>query len=278
MPFLSGPTAGPVVKVLKKRFGDDLPTLTTQSIALPNDRRAIYLYRAGSGLMPVLVVLDSNGSVAWVREQALGGIHAGVDESALASGPDGELIVAFHDPVSRVIGARRWAADGTRIMDLVMVDEVSCDAFTFLRWPGKGWLAITSSHGAIRAQLVDEQGHAPWGNSGRAVTAGWLDRAPVTAVLDTDDSAMLFFHGFTPGTSASTLADSSVLAMRIDSAGALKFPSPLVVGRTLPMPPTGGASRVGAARAQSGRVEVTLQRGSIQEVVDVTSAGAIVLR
>jgi hypothetical protein len=273
LPFAQG-----AADSLKKRFGDDLATLAAQSVALDSEHRGLFVYRPGSGLMPILINLESNGAIAWTREHALGGIHPGVEEVALATGAQGEMIIAFHDPVARVVGARRWAADGTRIMDLVMLEDVDCDALSLVRWPDRGWLVINSSRGAIRAQLIDVNGRAPWGNSGRSITRGWLGSTPVNAVLDTDDSAILVFHGFTPGTAGVDLTDSAVLAQRIDATGTLRYPSPVVVGRIVPSASARGAPRVITSRTAPGRVEVSLVRGATTEVVDVTSAGAVVLR
>ncbi|MFO0661822.1 MAG: hypothetical protein U0165_18615 [Polyangiaceae bacterium] len=240
--------------LLHKRFGDDLATLSAQAIKLDGDRRAVFLWRPQSGLMPILVALDSNGAVAWIREQALGGVHPGVEQVALAPGAQGEMIVAFHDPVARVVGARRWAADGMRIMDLVILDDIDSDALSVVYWPSKGWLVVNASHGAVRAQLIDPNARPPWGNSGRAVSRAWLGPTQVTAVLDTDESALLFFHGFTPGTAGAGLNDSKAGSRRIDATGTLRFPSPIVVV-AVPLPnafaPT-ASTRVDATRSTSG--------------------------
>src|SRR5205814_95114 len=99
-----------------------------------------------------------------------------------------------------------------------------------LYWPGRGWVvAAAQPSGAARLQLLDESGRLGWGLGSRGLP--WVSRAgaPVTLVLDTDQTVTAIQLG-DAREGLARLGPDHVWAARYDPAGTALWERPLDAG------------------------------------------------
>lgn len=249
--------------LLRAHFGGSLPSpLELQTATLPGDHRAYLAYGEPRQRNPFLLVTSAKGDLLWTKERPLAGTRQVVTEMTVTPGPHGEVALAWCDIPTQVVGLRKWAEDGVVLADFEVVEVDVCEALSALYWPGQGWLAVASQHGAARAQLLDERGARAWGPQG--IELPWTARpsSPVSIAVDSDRSAILLQVG-------DLRAPDRVLAMRYDPLGTPLWERPLDLGAA----PAGSlAARIVATRLEPGKVHVSLG-GKV--TASVTSAGSI---
>jgi hypothetical protein len=257
---------------LTTHFGELPSLLQVQSIALPGDRQAVLAFAEKPPAKPLLWVTTAEGEVLWSKERPLAGTRQIVTEMVLAPGPNGEVTLLWCDIPTQIVGLRKWAADSIVLADFEVLEVDLCEALAGLYWPGHGWIAAASQHGAARAQLLDERGARGWGPKG--VELPWVARpsAPVAVVVDSDTSAILIQVGDRPR--AGSIVPDRVLAMRYDAAGAQLWDAPIDLG---PAASTIPGARIDASVVSAGKVQVTVGGRPAQRVV-LTSAGRILTR
>jgi hypothetical protein len=254
--------------VLQKHFGDALPSpLEAQIALLDGDRRAVLVSGPARDRRPILLVLDAQGALLWTKERPLAGTRQVVTEMVPAAGPKGEVALLWYDIPTQVVALRKWAWDGIVLADFEVVEVDLVESLSALYWPGHGWLAVASKHGAARAQLLDERGKRAFGP--RGVELPWRARpsAPAAIVVDSDTSAMIFQVGDLPREGGAFSPDR-LLGTRLDTLGARLWERPLDLG-------PGRAERPIAVVQSPDRVRVTLGKGLS---TNVTSRGSILAR
>jgi hypothetical protein len=201
--------------------------------------------------MPMALAV-ADGHVEWVKERPAAGIIPPVTHLAVVPHPDGGAVLFAFVPSVDVVAARIWSSDGGPFADLEVLDVDECDALSAAYAPRVGWLVVAARRGGARAQLLREDGTVAWPRSGVEVGAPWRAGAPVTIVVDTPRSAMLFQYATRGG------ADH-VLASAWDfDLGAL-WRAPVDIG-AVPLVRT-GEERLDATLEASGAVRVELPRG-----------------
>jgi hypothetical protein len=250
--------------------------LEVQTTRLAGDRRAALVYGDPRDRSPVLLVLDAKDGLLWGRDRPLAGTRQIVTEMAVMPGPRGEVALAWCDIPTQIVALRRWSPEGIPLADFELASVDVCEALSAIYWPGRGFLAVASQHGAARAQLLDEAGKRAWGAS--AIELPWKARpsAPVSIAVDTDVSVMLFQVGDLAREGGGAAPDR-VLAMRYDTLGTALWARPIDLGPA-PSSEVGAASpRIAAARAEPGSVRVSLGSGRAQVRATVTSVGSILM-
>jgi hypothetical protein len=255
---------------LREHFGGDIPfPLELQTAPLPGDRRALLVYGEPRRRNPFLLVTGAAGEPSWTKERPLAGTRQVVTEMVVAPGPDSEVALLWCDIPTQVVGLRKWAADGIVLADFQVLEVDVCEALSALYWPGRGFLAVASQHGAARAQLLDERGKRAWGPKGNELPWTARPSSPASIAVDADASVMLFQVGDRP--TADAPIPDRVLVMRYDTLGTALWERPLDLGPA-PAGAGGGAARIAVTRVAPGEVKVSLgARGS----ATVTSAGSI---
>jgi hypothetical protein len=257
--------------LLRAHFGGALPSpLELQTATLSGDRRAFLACDEPRRRNPFLLVTSATGELFWTKERPLAGTRQVVTELAVTPGPHGEVALLWCDIPTQVVGLRRWAADGVVLADFAVVEVDLCEALAGLYWPGRGWLAVASQHGAARAQVLDEGGKRAWGPKG--IELPWTARpsSPASIAVDSDVSVILFQVGDL-GHGEGSAAPDRVLAMRYDTLGTALWERPLDLGAA----PAGAAHagvRIVTASVEPGKVRVSL---GAKTAVTVTSAGGI---
>jgi hypothetical protein len=257
----------PQEALVAKHFDGGVPALLeAQLTPLGGDRRAYLVYGEARRRQPMLLVTTPRGELAWTKERPLAGTRQVVTEMVVAPGPHGEVALLWCDIPTQIVGLRRWAHDGTVLADFEVLEVEVCDALAALYWPGRGWIAVASQHGAARAQLLEERGTRAWGPKG--VELPWVARpsAAASIAVDSDASAIVFQVGDLAR--GDTAVPDRVLAMRYDALGARAWERPLDLGPAL----AGSSARIYVHPQERDRVKVSL--GARGEVT-VTSAGAI---
>jgi hypothetical protein len=258
--------------VIREHFGGTVPTpLEMQTTPLGGDRRAVLLYGPPARRKPLILVLDKNGALLWTKERPLAGTQQVVTEMVVTPGPRGEVALLWCDIPTQLVALRKWAWDGTVLADFALGEVDLCEALAGLYWPGRGWIAVASQHGAARAQLLDERGKRAFGPSG--VTLPWQARpsAPVAIAVDSETSAMFFQVGDLPREGGGATPDR-LLGVRLDMVGTALWQRPLDLGAA----PAGAANeRIQLAQRSPGDVRVTLGKTLAARV---TSAGSILAR
>jgi hypothetical protein len=153
------------------------------------------------------------------------------------------------------------------LADFEVLEVDVCEALSALYWPGRGWLAVASQHGAARAQLLDELGKRAWGPKGNELPWTARPSSPASIAIDSDASAMVFQVGDLKR--GEGVAPDRALAMRFDTLGTALWERPLDLGPA----PAGQPIRIAATRVEPGNVRVGF---GARGVVLVTSAGGIV--
>jgi hypothetical protein len=258
--------------LLHAHFGSSLPSpLEAQTVPLPGDRRAWLTYGEPRRREPFLFVTDAKSELLWTKELPLAGTRQIVTEMVLAPGPQGEVVLLWCDIPTQIVGLRKWAADGTVLADFEVLEVDVCEALSALYWPGRGWIAVASQHGAARAQLLDERGARSFGPKG--IELAWTARpsAPASIAVDSGSSAIVLQVGDLP------LKADRILAMRYDAHGARLWERPLDLGQAAPAgnPPGHqgfGGGRIATAVVEPGKVRVTL---GPRVAVTLTSLGSI---
>jgi hypothetical protein len=244
---------------IDERFPGAAPSSIELQIApLPDAQRAVLVHRRGQRQRPILFVFDSDRQVVWSRERPLAGLDAGIEEVALCPGPNGEVLLFWYDTPTRLVAARRLEKGGRLLADFKLVAIEAVEALTALYWPERGWLVATSGQGAVRAQLLTEQGKLPWGNDGQHLAQKGALRGPISVALDTAMSAVVVWPGASEPVGGRPPAPD-YQAMRVDVAGVLLWRSPLGLG---PAPPAGQAPRAVLERLSNGVVRVDLARAA----------------
>jgi hypothetical protein len=259
----------PQEALLRAHFGGTLPSpLELQTAALLGDRRAYLAAGEPRRRNPFLLVTGARGELLWTKEHPLAGTRQVVTEMVVAAGPHGEVALLWCDIPTQVVGLRKWGADGTVLADFQVLEVDVCEALSALYWPGRGWVAVASQHGAARAQLLDEVGKRSWGPRGLELPWAARPSSPVSIAVDTDVSLILFQTGDRAHKDEAGAGPERVLAMRYDTLGTTLWDGALDLGPA----PAGTAVRVAATRVDSGKVRVSLgARGN----VTVTAAGSI---
>jgi hypothetical protein len=262
----------PQAAVVTAHFGELPSPLEVQSVALPGDRQALLAYSGKPPAKPLLWVANAEGEILWSKERPLAGTRQIVTEMVLAPGPNGEVTLLWCDIPTQIVGLRKWAADSVVLADFQVLEVDLCESLAGLYWPGRGWIAVASQHGAARAQLLEERGARAWGAKG--VELPWTARpsSPVAVVIDSETSAILLQVGDRP--KAGSIVPDRVLAMRYDPAGGQVWDAPIDLG---PAASTASGARIEASVVSPGKVQVTVGGHPIQRVV-LTSAGNIVAR
>jgi hypothetical protein len=261
--------------VLREHFGGAVPSpLEVQSTPIGGDRRAVLVYGPARQRAPLILVLDGHGGVVWTKERPLAGTRQIVTEMVLAPGPRGEVALLWCDIPTQVVALRKWSWEGTVLADFQVAEVDVCEALSAVYWPARGWLAVASQGSAARAQLLDEHGRRAFGPSGTELPWQARPSAPVSLVVDTDTSAMLFQVG-DARREGGAVAEGRLLGMRLDSVGTPLWEHPLEVG----VAPAGAPSdRVQLALTAPGKVRVALGKTDAKIAVTVTSAGSILAR
>jgi hypothetical protein len=255
--------------VIRAHFEGAIPSpLEVQTAALPGDRRAFLVYGEPRRRSPLILVTSASGELLWTKERPLAGTRQVVTEMVVTPGPHGEVALLWCDIPTQVVGLRRWAADGVVLADFEVIEVDVCEALSGLYWPGRGWVAVASQHGAARVQLLDEAGKRSWGPRGNELPWTARPSSPASIAVDSDVSVMLLQAGFRNADGEGSAAADRVLAMRYDTLGTPLWPQPIDLGPA----PTGPAPRIAAARAGTGKVRVSL---GARATAIVTSAGAI---
>src|SRR5262249_10980711 len=149
--------------LLRGHFDGALPSpLEIQVAALPGDRRATLATGEPRRRNPFLLVTTAKGDLLWTKERPLAGTRQVVTEMVVCPGPHGEVALLWCDIPTQVVGLRKWAADGRVLADFQVLEVDVCEALSALYWPGHGWVAVASQHGAAHAQLLDEVGKRTW--------------------------------------------------------------------------------------------------------------------
>lgn len=249
-------------------FGGALPSpLELQSAALPDDHRALLVYGEPRRRAPFLLVTGAQGELLWTKERPLAGTRQVVTEMVVAPGPHGEVALLWCDIPTQIVGLRKWDSAGVVLADFEVIEVDVCEALSALYWPGRGWVAVASQHGAARAQLLDELGKRAWGSKGNELPWTARPSAPASIAVDSDASVILFQVGDLRRGEGT--APDRVLAMRFDTLGTALWERPLDLGAA----PAGiVAPRVETSVVAPGKVRVSLGPRS---TVTVTSSGAI---
>jgi hypothetical protein len=249
---------------LRAHFGGQIPSpLFAQITPTGGDRRALLAYGEPRQRNPILLGLGDKGELLWTKERPLAGTRQVVTEMVVAPGPLGEVTLLWCDIPTQVVGLRKWGADGTVLADFEVVEVDVCEALSALYWPGRGWVAVASQHGAARAQLLDEHGKRAWGPRGGELPWSARPSSPVSIAVDSDMSVMLFQVGDPAGG-----AFDRVLAMRYDLLGTALWERPLDLG-----PAGRSPARLVVTRVEPGKVRVAI--GQAPPIAVVTSAGMI---
>jgi len=255
--------------ILRAHFGGALPVpLDLQTAVLQYDRRAFLACDEPRRRNPFLVVTTPTGELLWTKEHPLAGTRQVVTELVVAPGPRGEVALLWCDIPTQVVGLRRWDADGLVLADFEVIEVDLCEALSGLYWPGRGWVAVASQHGAARAQVLDESGRRAWGRKGNELP--WMARpsSPASIAADSEASVILFQVGELPQSAGGTGPDR-VLAMRYDTLGTPLWERPIDLGAA-----PGGAAvpRIATTIVEPGKVRVSL---GTRLAATVTSAGGI---
>jgi hypothetical protein len=257
--------------VIRAHFGGAVPApLELQTAPLLGDRRAVLLYGPARQRSPLLLVLDAHGALLWSKEKPLAGTRQIVTEMVVTPGPRGEVALLWCDIPTQLVALRKWGWDGTVLADFAVAEVELCEALAGLYWPGRGWLAVASQHGAARVQLLDERGKRAFGPSG--VELPWKARpsAPAAIAVDSETSAIFFQVGDLPREGSAT--PDRLLGTRLDTLGTALWDRPLDLGAA----PAGAAGeRIETTLRSPGHVRVTLGK---QAPVLVTSTGSIPAR
>ncbi len=223
---------------------------------------------------PFLLVTSPSGELLWTKEHPLAGTRQVVTEMVVAPGPKGEVALLWCDIPTQVVGLRRWDAEGIVLADFEVVEVDLCEALAGLYWPGRGWLAVASQHGAGRAQLLDENGQRAWGPRGNELPWRARPSSPAAIAVDSEASVILFQVGESPRAEGGAAPDR-VLAMRYDTLGTALWERPLDLGPAPAEPggrAPGGAPRIVTTLVEPGKVRVSL---GARPAATVTSAGGI---
>jgi hypothetical protein len=255
--------------ILRAHFGGALPSpLELQTATLSGDRRAFLACDEPRRRNPLLLVTSASGDLFWTKERPLAGTRQVVTELAVAPGPHGEVALLWCDIPTQVVGLRRWAADGVVLADFAVLEVDLCEALAGLYWPGRGWVAVASQHGAARAQLLDEGGKRAWGPKGSELPWTARPSSPASIAVDSDVSVILLQVGDLRRGEGGA-APNRVLAMRYDTLGTALWEQPLDLGAA----PAGAvAARIAAVSVAPGKVRVSL---GAKMAATVTSAGGI---
>ncbi len=182
--------------LLRDHFGGALPSpLEVQVAALSGERRAFLAAGEARRRNPFLLVTGAKGELLWTKERPLAGTRQVVTEMVVTPGPRGEVALLWCDIPTQVVGLRKWGPDGTVLADFQVLEVDVCEALSALYWPGRGWVAVASQHGAARAQLLDEVGKRSWGPRGIELPWGARPSSPASIAVDTDVSVMVFQVG-----------------------------------------------------------------------------------
>ena len=254
--------------MLKRHFGDAIPSpLGAQIAVLDGDRRAVLAYGPARDRRPILLVLDAGGALLWSKERPLAGTRQVVTEMVLAAGPRGEVALLWYDIPTQIVALRKWAWDSIVLADFEVAEVDLCESLSGLYWPGRGWLAVASKHGAARVELLDERGKRAFGPNG--VELPWRARpsSPAAIAIDSETSAMIFQVGDLPREGGAASPDR-LLGTRIDTLGTTLWQRPLDLGAA-------GADRPMTTLRSPGNVRVTLGKALS---ANVTSTGSILAR
>jgi hypothetical protein len=255
--------------LLRAHFGGAIPSpLELQTAVLQYDHRAFLASDEPRRRNPFLLVTRASGELLWTKERPLAGTLQVVTEMVVAPGPRGEVALLWCDIPTRVVGLRRWAEDGVVLADFEVVEVDLCEALAGLYWPGRGWVAVASQHGAARAQLLEEGGKRAWGPKGNELPWTARPSAPASIAVDSDTSVILFQVGELRRDEGSAAPDR-VLAMRYDTLGTPLWERPLDLGAA---PAGSTAPRVVATSVEPGKVRVSL---GTKVAATVTSVGGI---
>jgi hypothetical protein len=253
-----------VLDVVRRRF-DGIPEeqVKLQVIPLLSDARAVLLHAPGHGARPLIVALDAQRSMLWIKERVIDDLSPDISAVALCPGPDGELILFFHDPPTGLLGARRWMSSGGILADFQVASSLPPDALGALYWPGRGWVVATTSNGTVRAQLLGEDGKARWGAEGRRIAQESALPGPLRLALDTEVSVHLLWPG-------KGLTGRHHLAMRLDFEGVPLWRAPVDLGDAAEGPDPGRVERV-----ENGLVRAHLAGRVAPYTVEVTAEGKV---
>jgi hypothetical protein len=251
----------PQQAAIAQHFGGAIPSpLELQITELGGARRAFLAYGEARARNPMILAFDDKRELLWTKERPLAGTRQVVTEMVLAPGPRGEVALMWCDIPTQVVGLRKWSTDGTVLADFEVLEVDLCEALSGLYWPGRGWIAAASQHGAARVQLLDEAGKRAWGPRGNELPWSARPSAPASIAIDSDVSLIVFQVGDRPGG-----ALNRVLAMRYDTLGTALWDKPLDLG------PAPASPRLAVTRVEPGKVKIALGAGT----AIVTSLGMI---
>jgi hypothetical protein len=264
------PLLAPNAKRIAEHFGPAANgVLDVQRIALAGDRTALMISGPADHLSPVLLVVDAKGNLLWSKDRPVAGVSPPVTAVTLAPGPQSGVAIFFFDAPTGVLASRMWDGDGGLLVDFSLLTIEACTALSAMYWPHRGWVVAASFSGGARAQLLTDNGVNSWSNDGLLLPAA--DAGPVSLVLDTPDSVMMFERGKLVGSSAT---GDRVLAFRYDPRGIALWNAPLEVGRAR----AGEAkSRIEVARLREGvaRVPEVIDEKGRAASVEVMSSGQL---
>lgn len=264
--------AGVDPKVVARHFAS-VRRLEAQSVRLGPARRAVLAYREPGALKPLLLVRGAHGELLWQHDRPTGGLLRPVTELALASGPEGGVVLFSYDAPTQLVAARMWGASGALLADYEALRIAACDALSALYWHGRGWVVGCSTRDGARLSLLTEAGALGWnGLTGVALATNWRAAAPLSLVADTDHTVMAWHVGYLEARPTSRSADH-LFVSRYDARGKALWPGPLDAGR-LPARVRDTATRVVLQRLTPGTVRATIASGSRFSVV-VSSEGRV---
>lgn len=152
----------------EKYGGAHLPLpLSLQSVPLPRGRRALLVTGQGVALeKPLLIVVESDHSIAWSKDRPLAGTRERARELTLTRGSRGEVLLFWYDEPTKIFAAREWTYEGGIFADYVVLSPEGCDSAAVLHWPGRGWVAALVTSSGLHCQLLSDRGALLWTEKG----------------------------------------------------------------------------------------------------------------
>jgi hypothetical protein len=165
----------------EKYGGARLPLpLLLQTVQLPRGRRALLVTGQGAaGDKPLIVVVESDNSIAWSKDRPLAGTRERARELTLTRGSRGEVLLFWYDEPTKILAAREWTYEGGIFADYVVLSSEGCDSAAVLHWPGHGWVAALVDSAGLHCQLLSERGTRMW--PGEGVEVPWAADAGPSA-------------------------------------------------------------------------------------------------
>jgi len=179
--------------LIRDHFGEGSAAIAVQRADLSAGAHAVLLAHEPSDRALVLVT-DARGDLLWRKDRPLVGVISGARHLTLVAGGAGHVLVVFH--AAPWLAVRAWLADGSILADHQLLEVPAASGVAAMHWPGVGLLAVVSSRGGPRAQLLTEEGKLLWGPNGAPVGIPW-DAPPPLSLAVQAGGWLLGQHGKT---------------------------------------------------------------------------------